>query len=96
MLLIAASHAQSSAPELILTNGKIVTVDDRFNVAQAVAITRGRIVAVGKNQDIAKLAGPTTRKIDLRGKTVIPGLIDNHAHFIRTAEYWDREVRWTG
>jgi len=58
MLLIAASHAQSSAPELILTNGKIVTVDDRFNVAQAVAITRGRIVAGREKQDIAKLAGP--------------------------------------
>ena len=98
VLLIAASHgyAQQPAPDLIFTNGKIVTVDDRFNVAQAVAVTGGRIVAVGKNQDIAKLAGPTTRKIDLRGKAVIPGLIDNHAHFIRTAEYWDREVRWDG
>ncbi len=97
-LLIAANqgYAQQPAPDLILTNGKIVTVDDRFNIAQAVAVTGERILAVGKNQDIAKLAGTATRMIDLRGRTVIPGLIDNHAHFMRAAEYWNREVRWDG
>ena len=98
-VLFAAAHqgqAQQPAPDLILTNGKIVTVDDRFSVAQAVAVAGGRIVAVGKTQDIAKLAGSTTRKIDLGGKTVIPGLIDNHAHFMRAAEYWHQEVRLDG
>jgi len=98
VLFVAANqgHAQQPVPDLILTNGKIVTVDDRFSVTQAVAVTGERIVAVGKNQDIAKLAGPATRKIDLRGKTVIPGLIDNHAHFMRAAEYWHQEVRLDG
>ncbi len=98
VLLVAASrgHAQQSQPDLILTNGKIVTVDDRFTVAQAVAVRGERIIAVGKNQEIAKLAGAATRKIDLGGKTVIPGLIDNHAHFMRAAEYWDQEVRLDG
>src|SRR5712692_10623795 len=98
VLLVVANlgYAQQSAPDLIFTNGKIVTVDDRFNVAQAVAVTGGRIVAVGKKQDNAKLAGAATRKIDLGGKTVIPGLIDNHAHFMRAAEYWHQEVRLDG
>jgi len=60
-LLIAAaswSHAQEPAADLILVNGKIVTVDDRFAIAQAVAVKGGRIIAVGKNQEVAKLAGP--------------------------------------
>src|SRR4051794_11379369 len=77
-------HAQQ-APDLILSNGKIITVDERFTVAQAVAVRGERIIAVGTNQEIAQLAGPTTRRIDLRGKSVIPGLIDNHMHLLRAA-----------
>src|SRR5437879_2368240 len=95
-LLVAAaswSHAPEPVADLILINGKIVTVDDRFAIAQAVAVKGERIVAVGKNQEVAKLAGPATRRLDLRGKTVIPGLIDNHAHFIRAAEHWHQEIR---
>src|SRR5437762_2434682 len=98
-LLIAAaswSHAQEPAADLILVNGKIVTVDDRFAIAQAVAVKGGRIIAVGKNQEVTKLAGPATQRLDLRGKTVIPGLIDNHAHFIRAAEHWHQEMRLDG
>jgi len=87
------SHAQEPTADLILINDKIVTVDDRFAIAQAVAVKGERIVAVGKNQEVAKLAGPATRRLDLRGKTVIPGLIDNHAHFIRAAEHWHQEMR---
>ena len=77
--------AQAPAPDTILTNGKIVTVDDRFRIAQAVAIRGDRIVAVGANQDITRLAGPATRRIDLQGKSVVPGLIDNHMHLMRAA-----------
>lgn len=89
-------HAQQPVADLILTNGKVITVDDRFAIAQAVAIKGERIIAVGRNQEIEKLAAPATRKIDLRGKTVIPGLIDNHAHFIRVAEHWHQEMRLDG
>jgi predicted amidohydrolase YtcJ len=101
--------AQQRQPDLILTNGKIVTVDDRFSIAEAVAIgdfdfqrtvldgeERGRITAVGTTKEIEALAGPKTRRIDLRGKTVIPGLIDNHMHLLRAATTWQREVRWDG
>jgi predicted amidohydrolase YtcJ len=89
-------RAQQPAAALILTNGKIVTVDDRFSIAQAVAITGDRIVAVGTTQEIARLAGPSTRRIDLRGRTVIPGLIDNHMHLLRAGNTWALELRWDG
>jgi len=101
-VLIAAAaarsmlHAQSDAPDLILSNGKIITVDERFTVAQAVAVKGERIVAVGSNQDIGRLAGPSTRKIDLKGRAVTPGLIDNHMHLLRGGTTWQWEVRWDG
>jgi len=67
--------------DLILHNGKIVTVDARFSVRQAVAVKGNRIVAVGSNADVMKAErGPATRLIDLQGKTVLPGLIDAHVH----------------
>ena len=94
---VAGAPAVAAAPaDTILVNGKIVTVDDRFTVAQAIAIKGERIVRVGANKDIREFAGAGTRVIDLKGRTVIPGLIDNHAHFMRAAEYWDQEVRLDG
>ncbi len=92
----AMLSAQSSAPNLILSNGKIVTVDERFSMAQAVAIRGDRVIATGTNQEISQMAGPNTRRIDLRGKTVIPGLIDNHMHLLRAASTWTKEVRFDG
>ena len=71
-------------------------MDNRFTIAQAVAIRGDRFVAVGTNQDITRLAGPGTRRIDLGGKAVIPGLIDAHAHLMRAAETWAIEVRLDG
>jgi predicted amidohydrolase YtcJ len=88
--------AQQSMPDFILTNGKIITVDERFTIAQAVAIKGDRIVATGTNQDIGRLAGPGTRRVDLRGRTVTPGLIDNHLHLLRGGTTWQWEVRWDG
>lgn len=70
----------AAAPETIYINGKIVTVDSRFSIAEAMAVTAGKFEAVGKNADIRKLAGAATRIIDLRGKTVVPGLEDSHLH----------------
>src|SRR5579864_7619785 len=92
----AVLTAQETAPDLILSNGKIITVDERFSIAQAVAIRGDRIVAAGTNQEITQLAGPNTRRIDLKGKAVIPGLIDNHMHLLRAAATWTKEVRFDG
>ena len=97
VLLAALSlPARAQAPDKVLVNGKIITVDGTFTIAQALAIRGARIVAVGTTADIEKLKGPTTQTIDLRGRTVIPGLIDNHAHWIRAAEHWHQEVRLDG
>lgn len=68
------------AADVVLYNGNIVTVDRRFSIAQAVAIAGDRIAAVGTDAEITPLAGRATRRIDLKGACVIPGLIDNHTH----------------
>ena len=95
-LLCLASPAGAQTPDTILLNGKILTLDARSTVALAVAITDGRVAAVGSSDDIRKLAGPSTRVIDLRGRTVIPGLIDSHLHAIRAALSFSTEVNWIG
>src|SRR5439155_825228 len=92
-LMSLAMLPTQPAADLILTNGKIVTVDERFTIAQAVAIKGDRIIAVGTNNDIARLAGPAARRIDLGGRSVIPGLIDNHMHLLRAGATWQTEVR---
>jgi predicted amidohydrolase YtcJ len=74
--------AQAQAPaDLVLNNGKIITVDARDSIAQAVAVTGGRIVAVGTNDDMRARIGSRTTVIDLHGRTATPGLIDTHVHF---------------
>src|SRR5579872_98853 len=93
VLLPSLSAAQDAA-DLMLINGKVVTVDDRFTVAEALAIKGQRIVAAGSTAEIDRLKGPRTQVVDLAGRTVIPGLIDNHAHWIRAAEH--DEVRFDG
>ena len=78
-LLCAAAWGADA--DLILHNGKVITVDARFNIRQAVAVKAGRIVAVGLSRDVlARERGPHTQVIDLQGKTVLPGLIDAHVH----------------
>jgi predicted amidohydrolase YtcJ len=73
--------------DVILHNGKIVTVDQQFRIADSMAIRGDRIVAAGSRTEIARLGGPGTRQIDLQGKTVLPGLIDSHVHAAESALY---------
>ena len=80
----------------VFTNAKIVTVDDQFSIKQAVAIADGRITAVGSDAEARRAAGPEAEVTDLQGATVIPGLIDNHSHFVRATEHWRSEVRLEG
>ena len=77
--------AYGAAADLILHNGKIVTVDQAFSVQQAVAVAGGRITAVGANAQVLREKGPGTKVIDLKGKTVLPGLIDAHVHVLGSA-----------
>lgn len=68
------------APDLILMNGRVITVDRNFTVAEGVAIAGDHIMTTGNGDQMRALAGPATRIVDLKGNTVIPGLMDNHLH----------------
>ena len=63
--------AASGPADIILSNGKVITVDEKVTIAQAVAIKGERVLAVGTTEEIARLAGPSTRTIDLNGRTVV-------------------------
>lgn len=84
-ILLAASPSPGAAPDLILHHGKIVTVDDKFSIRQAMAIEGNRIAMVGANDEVLKLKGDRTTLIDLHGKMVLPGLMDSHAHPLSAA-----------
>jgi predicted amidohydrolase YtcJ len=84
-LLIQGSFAQTA--DLIVFNGKILTVDPRFRVADSLAVRGARILAVGTQAEVARLVGFQTRRIDLRGRTVLPGLMDSHVHASDAAMY---------
>src|SRR5947209_19157601 len=92
----ASAQAQDGAAELILFNGRITTLDRQNPQAQAVAIRGDRFVAAGLEQDIMRLAGSGTRHIHLKGRRVIPGLIDSHMHIIRGGLTYNMELRWDG
>lgn len=68
------------APDVVLFNGKVITVDRDFSIHSAVAIIGDRIMTVGNDDQLRTVAGPQTRMIDLKGHAVIPGLMDNHLH----------------
>ena len=89
LMFAAALQAQSPSslpPEvlayadLVLYNGKILTADEQFTVVQAAAIRDGKFLAVGDSRTILSMAGPQTRRVDLDGRSAIPGLIDTHLH----------------
>src|SRR5262245_42235875 len=77
---LSAQRMLPAAPDLILTNGKIISVDDENRVFEAVAIRGDRFLAIGTNAQVLALKGGGTRTVDLRGHAVIPGLMDNHNH----------------
>ena len=76
----SSDEGNAVAPDMILFNGKIVTVDAEFSYAEALAITGERFSTVGSSEEILAMVGPDTEQIDLVGRTVFPGLMDNHLH----------------
>ncbi|WP_077034360.1 amidohydrolase [Pelomonas sp. KK5] len=86
----------SRFPDLILHGGRITTLDRGRPQAGAVAIRDGRFLRAGDDAEILALAGPATRCIDLRGRPVLPGLVDNHTHLIRGGLNYNLELRWDG
>ncbi|OYO00206.1 amidohydrolase [Enemella evansiae] len=95
LVVTGCTQAPSTvAPDLILTNGEVLTMDAGSTTQQAVAIDDGRITAVGSSAEIDRLAGSTTKTVDLAGRTVVPGLTDGHTHAIRGGQTFDQETYW--
>ncbi|MBB6226061.1 hypothetical protein FHS79_000212 [Polymorphobacter multimanifer] len=88
LALVIAGPAAAQAPDLILTNANILTVDARTPRAEAVAVRGGVIVAVGKADAVGKLAGAGTKVVDLGGRTMVPGFYDNHIHLSGPLQPW--------
>jgi predicted amidohydrolase YtcJ len=105
--MAAGSVPKETPAALVLTNGKVVTVDDKIPEARAVAVRGGKIVAVGTEKDIKRFIGGATEVIDLKGALAIPGIIDSHGHFtslgaskmildLTKARNWDEIVAMVG
>jgi predicted amidohydrolase YtcJ len=86
----------AGSPDLILHRGRFTTLDRSNPIASAVAIKDGVFSAVGRDEDVMPLAVPETRIIDLKGRSALPGLIDNHLHIIRGGLNFNMELRWDG
>src|SRR2546421_1320397 len=82
--------------DLILHRGLFTTLARAYPTATAVAIRDGRFLAVGADKEVMALAGPKTKVVDLKGRRVLPGLIDNHLHIIRGGLNFNMELRWDG
>jgi predicted amidohydrolase YtcJ len=95
-LLLFAGVAQAQDADLVLLNGKIVTLAARDDIQEALAIRDGKVLAVGRSEEMRARAAPNATIIDLGGRTVIPGLIDSHMHAVRAGLFFGREVNWTG
>ncbi len=94
--VLAAGILNAQKAEMIITNGKITTMDDKNPEAQAVAIKDHKILQVGTNAQILKLKNGSTKVIDAKGNRVIPGLFDSHLHVIRGGRFYNTELRWDG
>ena len=107
VLLAACQPAGTEYADLVLTGGKVVTVDDALPEAEALAVTGYTITAVGTNEEIAGHVGPSTEIVELNGRLVIPGFIEGHGHYmslgrskmildLTTATSWDDIVQMVG
>ena len=79
-VLVGCGSVPISSADTVYVNGKVITVDKAFTIAQAIAVKDGRFVGVGTSDEMRRHAGPNTKVVDLGGKAVIPGLMDSHSH----------------
>ncbi len=85
--VVAENAGADDAPSVILHGGRVVLVDEKFTIDEAIAIRGDRILATGTDDEILKLAGPETQTVPLNGRMVLPGLIDSHVHATGAAVY---------
>ena len=88
----ATSATPVADADLIFVDGKIITMDAKDSVVQALAIRQGKILLAGTNEEVRGRAAKNSRILDLHGLTVTPGLIDTHCHFDETTVLYDLEL----
>lgn len=91
-----STEQKGETADLILTNGKIHTMVAGDATKEAIAIKDGLVLATGSSEEINTFLGNSTKQINLKGKTVIPGLNDSHLHLTRGGRFYNAEVRWDG
>src|SRR3954463_5889671 len=79
---LLAQRPASAPADLIVTNARIYTVDDARPFASALAVRDGRIQFVGSEREVLALRGPSTQSLDAKGQTIVPGIVDAHAHLL--------------
>ncbi len=94
--MTGSGAAQLQPADLLVTNGKVVTMDGQRPQATAFAVRDGKFVAVGSDAEMAPHRGEKTRVIDAAGHTLIPGLNDSHTHAVRGGRFYNLELRWDG
>ena len=92
----AQQPQQKQLADLIVTNAKVHTMDEKRSQATSFAVKDGKFIAVGAAAEMERFRGKKTRRIDARGHTLIPGLNDSHAHAIRGGRFYNLELRWDG
>jgi predicted amidohydrolase YtcJ len=92
LLLLTTAAGLEAAPDLILHHGRVLTLDPQSRIAEAVAIENGRITAVGTNEEVLALGSATTQRLDLGGRTLMPGLMDSHVHPGAAMTEFDHEL----
>ena len=93
---MTTSTSEPTPAEVVFFNGKIATQDDKRSFADSLAVANGRILAAGTRDAVMRHANAATRQVDLKGRTVIPGLNDSHLHIIRGGLNFNMELRWDG
>lgn len=86
----------SQFADTVFIHGRVTTLDRAQPEVDALAVAQGQLLAVGTTAEILQHAGPATRRVDLRGRRVIPGLNDSHTHLIRAGLNYNMELRWDG
>ena len=86
ILITCCTTNTNDTADIILINGKIITVDHKFSIHEAIAVKNGKILGVGSNEKINQFSGNQTRILDLQGHTIIPGIIEAHAHPVQASQ----------
>lgn len=92
----SSTESKSESADLIVTNAKVAIMDNNRTTTEAIAVKDGKIFKTGTTEEILKLKSDSTKVIDAKGRTLIPGLNDSHLHLTRGGRFYNAELRWDG